>query len=42
MYGTDAPTSKQDFVPDKFHSATTLKADIKAGAVPLEFPVTSQ
>jgi hypothetical protein len=41
MYGSAAEGSKENFIPAKFNTETTLSADVKAGA-PLEFAVTSQ
>jgi len=42
MYGSDAKGSKENFLPAKFNTETTLEADIKAGVAPLKFAVTSQ
>jgi hypothetical protein len=42
MYGADAQGSKEQFLPAKYNSETTLTADVKEGGPPLDFAVTSQ
>ena len=43
MYGDDAPVSKENYLPAKYHTDSTFKADIPAaGAKDLTFAVTAK